>query len=231
MSDINRFGPYGLNDLEYAGWGIYLPTLDPSKRVRYFNDFHNYTAGDWTVTETQGSATQAITDAHGGVLALVNSGTENDVNAIQLSKETFKYASGRKLWIKSRFKISDATQSDLIVGLAITDNTIPASLPSDGIFFYKADGSTTLTFHVRKDSSSSSVNVGTMANDTYVVVALYFDGNSTWTVLLNDAVVSTVTSSTNAPDDEELAISLAVAAGDGNARTLSVDYIDLLSDR
>ena len=231
MSDINRFGPYGLNDLEATGFGLVYPQPDPTRYVRYYNDFHVYTAGDWTVTETQGGATQAIVAGHGGILALVNSATEDDVNSIQLTQETFKFAAARKTWLRARFKVSDATESDLLIGLAITDTSPLASLPSDGVFLYKEDGSTTLSLHVRKDAASSTSTVGTMASDTYVKVEVYFDGNLTWRVFLNGAEVQSIVGATNLPDDEELTVTLALQAGSANARTLSVDYIEAVMER
>ena len=50
----------------------------------------------------------------------------------------------------SRFKLSDATQSDALVGLAITDTTAIDGV-TDGIFFTKDDGDTNLDFVVEKD--------------------------------------------------------------------------------
>mgnify|MGYP001576761201 CR=1 FL=1 len=38
-------------------------SLDPTLTHTYFNDFDVYAAGDWTVTETQAAATEALTDA------------------------------------------------------------------------------------------------------------------------------------------------------------------------
>lgn len=235
MSSPTRM-PGGLNDHASAnsGWGKFYPQLDPLRYTRYVNDFHTYTAGEWTVTETQAGSTQGITSTagHGGILALVNTDTDNDVNQIQLAAETFKFASGRKAWMRARFKLSDATQSDALIGLAITDTSLLASLPSDGVFFYKADDAASLTFQVRKDGTASSQTIGTMADDTYVVVGLYYDGKTTFTTFLNDVeVASPVTVTTNMPDDEELTVSIAVQAGDANADTMSVDYIEVVMER
>ena len=70
---------------------------DPTKVYRYFNDFHTYVAGDWTVTETQAGATQAINaGAAGGVLLLTNDTGNTDVNQLQLASETFKYVAGKQ---------------------------------------------------------------------------------------------------------------------------------------
>ena len=49
----------------------------------YFEDFDYYTAADWTVTETQAGATQALTDGDGGLLLLTNTAADNDLVALQ----------------------------------------------------------------------------------------------------------------------------------------------------
>jgi len=230
MAEITRF-PGGVVDQEAATFGAVYPQLDPAKYVRYFNDFHVYTAGDWTVTETQGGATQAIVAGHGGILKLGNSAADNDLNALQLTQETFKFASGRKAWMRARFKVSDATQSDLMIGLAITDTSPLESLVSDGVYFYKADGAATLSLEVRKDTAASSANIATMVDDTYLKAEMYYDGASTWRVWLNGAEVSSVTSATNMPDDEELAVTIAVQNGAGAAKDLHVDFVEILMER
>lgn len=203
---------------------------DPTVAHTYFNDFDTYASADWTVTETQAGATQAIVDGDGGIIALTNSAADNDLNQIQLAKETFRLAANKKTWIKARFKVSDATQSDLLVGLYITDTSPVASKPSDGFFFQKLDGSTSLTFEVGINSTYTSTTVGTMADDTYVEVGAYYDGSSKVDLYLNgNRVASSV--STNLCTDEDLAVSLAVQNGDGNARTLSADYILVSKER
>ena len=64
---------------------------DPTKYHTYFNDFDVYTSGDWTVTTTEagsGSATEAIIDGDGGLLALTNAAGDDDNDFLQLKKET-----------------------------------------------------------------------------------------------------------------------------------------------
>lgn len=202
----------------------------PFRNHEWANDFDTYTAGDWTVTETQAGATQAITDADGGILALVNSAADDDLNAIQLKNETFRWTSAKQFWLQARFKISDATQSDLIIGAYITDASPLQSLPSDGIYFYKADGAATLLFSVRKNGTSSSVTMGTMVSDTYVVATAYWDGIK-WNVWLDTAPVGTITDTTNVVDDEDIAVGIAVQNGEAVAKTLSVDYLLVSEER
>lgn len=217
------------NVAESVTLGSYIAP-DPTAAHVWFDDFDAYVAGNWTVTETQAGATQAIVDGDGGILALTNSAADNDLNQIQWAKETFRLAANKKLWVKARFKVSDATQSDLLVGLYITDTSPVASKPSDGLFFQKLDGSTSLTLEVGKNSTYSSATVATMASDTYVVVGLYYDGVNPIEVFANDVRVGTV-ATTNLVDDEDLAVGIAVQNGDANARTLSIDYLMIAKER
>jgi len=203
--------------------GQYLDT-DPTLMHVWFDDFDSYVAGNWTVTETQAGATQAIVDGDGGILALVNTTTDNDVNQIQWAKETFRLSASKKTWIKARFKVTSATESDVLIGLYITDTAPVASKPSDGFYFQKLDGSTSLTFQIGKNSTYTQTTVGTMADDTYVVVTAYMDGAGKCILYFNGNRVASC-ATTNLCDDEDLAVTIAVQQGDTNAQTLSVDYL------
>lgn len=211
-----------------------IKQLDPTQAHTYFNDFDTYVAGDWVVTETQAGATQALTDADGGVLLLTNSAADNDLVTLQLSKETFKFAVNKPLFFKARFAVSDVTQSDLVIGLQITDTT-PLAV-TDGVYFSKADGAATLNFNVVKNSTATTASaIATLVNATYITVAFYYNGvdkifyaastDSNAPTILGKSVV------TNLPDDEELTISFALQNGEAVAKTMSVDYIFCSKER
>ena len=204
-----------------------LQVLDPSVNHSYFNDFDIYTAGDWTVTETDSAATQAITNEDGGVLLITNTASDDDLVGLQ-GKETFKFESGKELFFKTRFKVSDATDSDLVIGLQITDAT-PLAV-TDGVYFRKDDGDANLDFVVVKDSTATtSTAITTLSDDTYITIGFYYDGidkieyfagsDSVSPVYLGKSVV------TNLPDNEDLAVSFAIQNGEAAAKTMSIDYI------
>lgn len=193
----------------------------------YENDFDNYVAGDWTVTETQAGATQAIIDGDGGLLRLGNSAADDDLNAIQLSKETFRFAVGKKLWFAARLTVSDATQSDFVAGLQITDTT-PLAV-TDGVYFIKADGSTTINLVVIKDSTSTTTAVGT-ATTSAIELAYYYNGKDAIEAYVNGVKVATSVT-TNLPDDEDLTISFAIQNGEAAAKNLDIDYVYVSKER
>ena len=207
---------------------------DPTKSYRWFNDFHTYVAGDWTVTETQAGATQAISaGAAGGVLLLTNDAGNTDVNQLQLASETFKYVAGKQFWMKARFALT-ATLANFgaVIGLAITDTTATAAV-SDGIFWRKASGASTLEFVVEKDSTeTASGTLATMVSGTFVTVAAYYNGKDEIECWVDGVKTATITTLTNVPDDEELAITIAsVNATTGAANVLSVDYLFVAIER
>ena len=205
---------------------------DPTKWITYFNDFHEYVAGDWTITTTEagsGSATEAVTDVQGGGLLITNDDADNDADFFNLKGESFKFVAGKKTFFKARFKVSDATQSDFVMGLQITDTT-PLAV-SDGVYFMKDDGDASLDFHVEKDGSDTTASaISTVSDDTFLIVGFYYDGKSAIKYYVDDSHLGTSVT-TNLPDDEELTVSFGIQNGAAAAKTMTVDYIFVSQER
>ncbi len=208
------------------------PYLDPFKFYSYVNDFFTYHADEWTITTTEdgtGSATEALTSSAGGALLVTNAAGDNDLDFFCLKGESFKYDSTKRMVFKARFKVSDATQSDVVMGMTITD-TSPLDT-TDGIFFQKDDGDTNIDFHIEKDNSASSnAAVGTLADDTFVTVAFVYapsgnKGAGSFGVYVDDVQVATQETLTNVPDDEELTVTFGIQNGEAAAKTMTIDYI------
>ncbi len=195
----------------------------------YFEDFDYYTAADWTVTETDAGATQALADGDGGLLLITNTAADNDLVSLQKKGESFRFASGKPLFFEARFKVSDATQSDVVIGLQITDTT-PLDV-TDGVFFIKADGAATVNFLVEKNNTATTASaVATMADDTYIRLGFYYDGVSAVQYFVNGSIAgSSVT--TNLPDDEDMTITIAIQNGEAAAKTMTVDYVYVAKER
>ena len=195
----------------------------------YFEDFDYYTAGDWTVTETDAGATQALTDGDGGLLLITNTAADNDLVSLQKKGESFRFATGKALFFEARFKVSDATQSDVVIGLQITDTT-PLDV-TDGVFFIKADGAATVDFRVEKNNTATTASaMATMADDTYIRLGFYYDGVSAVQYFVNGSIAgSSVT--TNLPDDEDMTITIAIQNGEAVAKTMTVDYVYVAKER
>lgn len=199
----------------------YIAT-DPSAAHTYFDDFNSYTAAQWTVTKTQGGATQAIIAGDGGILSLVNTSANNDLNAIQLVNETFAFVAGKRAWFKCRFSLSNATNAAMVIGLQIADTTPLAA--SDGVWFSSAAASTTLNMVVEAASAATTTQVATgLANATYYTCGYAYDGGSSVFAYFNDTLVASSVI-TNLPT-RTLTISAAVANGTAAANTLNIDYM------
>jgi hypothetical protein len=201
---------------------------DMTRVHQYYDDFDTYTAGDWVVTEV-GVATQALSDADNGVLLVTNAAADDDSSFSQKVGESFLFESGKKLWFKSRFKVSDVTQSDLVIGLQITDTT-PLAV-TDGVFFIKSDGAATVDMVVEKDSTATTTSsVATLADDTWVELAYFYNGVDRIDVFVDDSLVANSVV-TNLPDDEVLTLSFGIQNGEAVAKTMSVDYLLAIKER
>ena len=205
----------------------------PHKYHQYFNDFDTYLASDWTITTTEdgtGSASEALADGDGGVLLVTNAAGDNDHDFFQLVKEGFKFESGKQIGFHVRFKTNDATQTDIVAGLQLTDTT-PLDV-TDGIFFLKSDGAATISFIVEKDSTQSTLTLpNSLADDTFMTLGFIYDPkDQKFHVFQNNVLAGTVVS-TNAPDDEELTLSFGIQNGAAAAKTLCVDYVGAYKER
>lgn len=188
----------------------------------YMEDFDYYTAADWTVTEV-GVATQALADADGGRLLVTNAAADDNSSFQNKVGESFLFATGKKLWFDCLFQVSDATQSDFVIGLQITDTT-PLDV-TDGVFFIKADGAATVDLLVEKDNvATTTASVATVVDATDIRLSFFYNGIDEITIFVDgEHVGSSVT--TNLPDDEVLTISFGIQNGEAVAKTMTVDYI------
>ena len=226
--------PNGISNRKKGHPLFNYPYLDPSKYYTYFDDFFEYHSGIYTITTTEagtGSASEEITAGAGGQLLITNAAGYNDLDFFQLKCEAFKFDSTKRMFFSSRFKVSDATQSDLVMGLQITDTT---SLDvTDGIFFIKGDADTQPDFIIEKDNSStlSVLEMNAMEDDTFVTLSFEYDpldvatGGAVFRAYQDDVQVGEITGTTNAPDDEDLTISFGIQNGEAAAKTLTIDFI------
>jgi hypothetical protein len=216
------------------------PYLDPSKYYTYFDDFFEYHSGIYTITTTEagsGNASEAITSGAGGQLLITNDNADNDLDFFQLKGESFKWDSSKRMFFSARFKTNDATQSEIVMGLQITDTT-PLDV-TDGIFFLKVDADTKPDLIIEKDNSSSLsvLEMNAMEDDTFVTLSFEYDpldvatGGAVFRAYQDDVQVGEITGTTNAPDDEELTISFGIQNGEAAAKTLTIDFILVAVER
>lgn len=221
-----------------VGQGIWwtcpqLAALDPRTAFSFFDDFFEFrlagTDIGWIRTAT-GAGSSVISDAAGGVLLNTNAAADNDMIQLQWNSENFKLAANKPIWFEARVKVSDKTQSDLLVGLAITDTSLIVSAPSDGVYFLKNDGDANINCVTMLNTTATSTDSALdMVDDTFVRLGFFCDGVSAVYFYVDGVLVATHT--TNIVDDEELTVSFAIQNGEGVAKNASIDYIKAVQIR
>lgn len=228
---VTRF-PGGVTNVNDVNLFADMAQLDPTLFHTYWNDFDTYTAGDWVVTETDAGATQALTVGDGGLLLITNTAADDDLVALQKTPAAFSFTAGKQTFFRCRFKVSDATQSDLVFGLQVVDTT-PLNT-TDGIYFLKSDGAATVDFICRKNASTgstSATSVATLSDDTYITLGFAYDGVSRVAYSVNGVVQGSLDASSAYLPDTNCTISFALQNGEAAAKTMTVDYIFVAKER
>lgn len=195
---------------------------NPTVLSSLIEDFHYYVPASWTATVV-GSGTHAVsaTEPNGAIL-ITNSAADDDSVSLQKIGPSFQPAVGRVLWFEARVQISEATQSDLVIGLCST-NTTPL-VQVNGIIFRKPDGATNLQFETTNTSVASidAAVLAAVSAATYITVGFRVTGTSLVEYFLNGQKKGQFTG--NIPT-VALRPTIHVQNGDANARTGTIDYV------
>lgn len=239
MATRNK-GPHlnaDVTGLGNRGWFKNLPMGQEPDYVVWHKDWLNPSeldaSNDWVATQVDGGGDAAqvfavASDALHGELTITTNDADNDSSAIQSANESLKLEAGKRLWFEARWKIQDADDSDVLVGLSINDTT-PLDA-SDRVNFKLTEGSAALAFEAVKNSTATTASaIATLSDATYVKTGFYWDGVSKIEAYVDREKVATITS--NIPDDENLAVNLFVQTGAAATRTLTVDYITVVKER
>lgn len=224
--------PFGVTNVGETNLFADMVQPDPTLFHEYFNDFDTYVAGDWVVTETDAGATQALTAGDGGLLLITNTAADNDLVALQKTPAAFSFTAGKKTFFRCRFKVSDATQSDLVFGLQVVDTT-PLDA-TDGVYFLKADGSAAISVVCRKNASAGSTStssIATLADDTFIELGFYYDGAGKVAYEVSGSVVGSLDASSAYLPDTICTVSFALQNGEAVAKTMTVDYVYVATER
>lgn len=233
---ITRF-PNGVNNgAENTIWGGGMPYPDPCAFHEYFEDFDYFLATDWTITETQAGATQALANGDGGLLLLTNSAADNDINQVQKVGASFLPVVAKRFFMDAIFQLSDVVDSDFAIGIQLpnVDGTTLATA-TDGIFFLKADDAATVTLYVRQDNATGSLNSGaiaTLVNATNVRLSCYYDGNGRLYYAVNNAVLGYIDGITaSILPNTACAPIISLKNGAAAAKTATIDRLVVIQER
>lgn len=201
---------------------------------KYLTDFNDLDVDDQTGDPTEytftpvengaSSSTVTLKDAQGGWLRLQADTFDNDGGNLQLKGESFKLTAGDPIYFGTSILLDVADQSDFCVGLCITNTALVGGM-TDGVYFRKVDGSTSVSFVSEKDSSEEETTaVHTLVAATAVTLEFLTDGTSHIWAYVNGVLAAT--HATTIPDDEELRVSVAYINGTAQtSKGIEVDYI------
>lgn len=239
MSSPKRFAR-GVTNVASGNTMGQLIIPDPTSVHVFMEDFNKFNPGDWFITRIQSSTTagaETIGDADGGVLAFYPNAGDDDstffewkaTDNVTSASEIFTFESGKKLWFKARFKVSDTGESDYFIGLKSADTT-PLTSPVDGVWFQSDDGDDYLDLKVYSGSAVvlADTAIATLVDNTYVTCGYHFDGGRLY-YYVNDVLVGE-NGSLSVPT-AALTVSFGVQNGAAAAKTMSVDYVCVIKER
>ena len=203
----------------------------------------------YTVT-TENSGAVTNSDAAGGVIAVTTGATDNNETYLKTTKELFLFAAGKPLHAAARLKFSEAsgTGANVAFGLmnavgadSILDDGAGLKSSYSGVTFFKVDGgtlwncecsiATTRTGTTLLSAANSLDKVAHTAPGTAYqwleITVIPFSATEATAVFSIDGVdvKSTVFTYTSAT---EMQLFVGVKAGNGNAQTVTVDFLGCL---
>jgi len=194
---------------------------DPSVAHWVKEEFLTYTAADWTITEQGAAGTVAQLDVAGGGIKITTAALDNDSEELQKVGEAYLLAADKPLWFEAMVQINEITQSDMVIGLGVTDNTFIDGC-DDWIGFWKPDGAATVDWHCLESTNETTGTTSvSMVSDTDMRFGLKFlpggAGIGTVYYYLDGLLVATCI--TNIPDDVEMCVTWGYQNGEAGAAT------------
>jgi hypothetical protein len=208
--------------------------------TKYLQDFATIPSDDstgdpteWEVTVVEagaGVSTAVVTDRAGGALLVTTAGDEDDGWSMQLGAaagESVDLSSQYPLYCGIRFALNDATQTDILFGVTVTDTAVLGGV-TDGMYFRKVDASTSLNFVTEKGSAESATAVGTLADATYITAEFLYDGGTVRAYFNGTEQTSTADTATTFPDDQLMRLTFEFLTGEAVANTCTVEWMRLI---
>ena len=175
----------------------------------------------------------------GGILEILHGTSDNEETHMTALNHGFAFdaSDARKIWLECRMKTSDISGTGFFIGLASAagaEETDGNDL-EDSCGFYIVDGATAdtgddlkLLTSVGDSETSTDLNTD-VADDTYMTLSWHFDGSSVHGYVNGSLQGSTAS---NLPTDGTILFpAIHVAAREGAANTVSVDYIRICQER
>jgi len=183
---------------------------------------------EWTTTQT-GTSPVIVSAVPGEVMLFTTAATEYAGANVQLAGTQFELATAKPAYFGIKCTLSDATQSDFLVGLCGIDTTLTnasashaVAVGAGGVFFSKLDAATAINFQSWATTSiSATAAVSTAMDNTAHTYEIYWDGYSLMSYF-DGALVATMTSGL---PSVALTPSICFRAGEAVAKTLKINWI------
>lgn len=220
-----------------------FPFVDPMTWRIWKEDFFTYDEAQtltptWTLTNTNTGGVDTIEPP--GVLLLTLDGSNDDACALQAVHTRFYLTADKKAIFEAKIKIEKGSgtigQEGFIVGLSevetgtnIIDAPPPTALAMADVWaFYSYDNSTGINcVQGENDDLSTELAVGTYADDTWMVLSIYWDGSKS--NFYKDGVkLCEITSN---PPTSVVSPLMLISAGEATADMLYVDYFIMANER
>jgi hypothetical protein len=187
----------------------------------------SYRAADFTVTAT-GTSPITASVLPGAVALITTAATDFTGDNIQALGSQFKIQTDKPMYFGAKITVSDATQSDLVVGLFGVDTTLTAAssahaldIGAGGIGFTKLDAVTTVNFKTFTATAEKNTASAITLDDTAHVYEFYWNGAALHGYV-DGVLVACFTSNVTT---EVLTPSIAFRAGEGAAKTCTIHWM------
>jgi hypothetical protein len=166
----------------------------------------------------------------GGALLITCAANENDGYKMQLGMaagENIDLSGPNYLYLSVTFAINDVDQTDVLLGVCVTDTTCLDGV-SDGMYFRSVDESALLYFVTEKNSVEGATAVATLTDDAYVTAEFYFDGATVYHYVNGALTGSTARSDATFPNDELLRLTVEFLTGEAVANTCTIKELKMI---
>ena len=212
-------------DATYPARPYWLVGPDANIFIEEFVDFPMLAAATpaaYTTTLVNASTVALVAGNLGGAAVFTTAGATDDGVQIQALGEAFLPTSSNQIYFGIKLQISDATESDFLVGLCITDTTVLGGM-TDGLYFRKVDGSTTCNFVVETGSAETETEALTVVAATDYILEFWWDGATLEFYV--DGVSTGTPVVTNIPTTEYLTPTIALLTGADAVKTMTVSWM------
>lgn len=219
----------GIRIYDAAGDVVSFKTLTPEAL-----DDTTLDATRYVTTVVEAGTGDTVTSASilpGNSLLITTAANEYDGINLQSRGQTFKLTAGKPMYFGAKLQIDDATQSDLLIGLAqLKTDLLKTSVAHgvlatavEGIFFTKIDAVTAINASVYVAGVQTGTAASSVVMDTLThIYEIYWDGITTLTYFVDGIAVGSFTANLCTTS---LTPSLNFRNGSAAVRTCEVSWI------